>query len=163
MTYLFLLLINYMSGMPLHAIHVSVCDIDYDVKKQQLEISHRIFLDDLEVTLSSWSGEPVDVMNPSDPKELSRMIGRYLDEKTSYTLNGKLATAKYLGSEMEEAVMYCYQVITNVKKIKKLKVRNTALIESFGDQSNVVHIKIQEVSKSLKLNASEIWGEIVIE
>lgn len=160
MTYLFLLLINYMSGMPLHAFHVSVCEIEYDEKQRRLEITHRIFLDDLEIALTDWSGEQVDVLNPADPKQLNEWIGKYVSEKTSYELNGKNVIASYLGSEKEESVMYAYQVITDVKKVKSLKVTNTLLMETYDDQANIVHVEHGEFSKSLKLSNSDIWGEV---
>ncbi len=149
-----------MSGMPLHAFHVSVCEIEFDNHKKQLEITHRIFLDDLEIGLTDWSNERVDVLNPSDAKQLDELIGSYLSEKTKYTLNGKTIIAKYLGSEKEDGVMYCYQVITEVKKVKSIKVTNTVLMETYDDQSNIVHIEHGDSNKSLKLSKSESWGEV---
>ncbi len=146
--------------MPLHAFHVSVCEIAFDEKQKQLEITHRIFLDDLEIALTDWSKEKVDVLNPHDPKKLDRMIGKYLVERTSYQLNGKPVSATYLGSEKEESVMYCYQVITNVKKVKSLKVTNKTLMETYEDQSNIVHVINGDRMKSLKLSKSETWGEV---
>lgn len=146
--------------MPLHAFHVSVCEIEFDEKQKQLEITHRIFLDDLEIALTDWSKEKVDVLNPEDPELLNQMIGQYLTEKTTYLLNGKSVNASYLGSEKEESVMYCYQVITGVKKVKSLKVTNETLMETYDDQTNIVHIEKDDQMKSLKLSKSEIWGEV---
>lgn len=163
MTYLFLLLINYMSGMPLHAFHVSVCEIEFDEKQRQIEITHRIFLDDLEMALTNWSKETIDVLNPSNPKKLDEMIGRYLSERTTYTLNGKKVSATYLGSEKEESVMYGYQVITDVKKMKSLKVENLLLMETYDDQTNIVHIESNGESKSLKLSNSDKSGEVIFD
>ncbi|MDW3208989.1 MAG: DUF6702 family protein [Reichenbachiella sp.] len=160
MTYLFFLLINYVSGMPLHAFHVSVCEIEYDEKQRRLEITHRIFLDDLEIALTDWSGEQVDVLNPPDFKQLDQMIGKYLTERASYSLNGKSVDVSYVGSEKEESVMYAYQVISNVKKVKSLKVTNTVLMETYDDQTNIVHMESGDQMKSLKLSGSETWGEV---
>ncbi len=145
--------------MSLHAFHVSVCEIEFDEKQKQLEITHRIFLDDLEIALTDWSKEKVDVLNPDDPDKLDLMIGKYLTEKTSYHLNSKSASAIYLGSEKEESVMYCYQVITGVKKVKSLKVTNKTLMEIYDDQTNIVHVENGDQMKSLKLSNSEYWGE----
>lgn len=146
--------------MPLHAFHVSVCEIEFDESKKQLEITHRIFLDDLEIGLADWSEEQVDVLNPENPKHLDQMIGKYLTEKTTYVINGKSVRATYLGSEKEESVMYCYQVVTNLKKVKSLKVTNTLLMEIYDDQTNIVHLENGDQMKSLKLSDSETWGEV---
>lgn len=149
-----------MSGIALHAFHVSVCEIEFDEKQKQIEITHRIFLDDLEIGLTNWSNEKVDVLNPSDPVVLDQMIGKYLTEKTFYSLNGKSVKASYLGSEKEESVMYCYQVISSVKKLKSLKIKNTLLLETYDDQVNIVHVENGDQMKSLKLSTSEPSGEI---
>ena len=160
MTYFFLLLINYMSGMSLHAFHVAVTEIEYDGKSSQLEITHRIFIDDLEVALTEWSSEKIDILNPSDPAKLNELIGKYLSEKTSYILNEKEVEVKYLGSEREEAVMYCYQFVSDIKKVKSLKVSNTVLMETFDDQTNIVHVANNETNMSLKLSKNENSGEV---
>lgn len=163
MTYLFILLINYISGTPLHAFHVSVCEIVFDDSQRQLEITHRIFHDDLELALTKWSGQTIDILNPSDPQALDSLIGQYLQEKTNYVLNGKDIESAYLGSEREEGVMYCYQVIPSVKKLKSLQINNTVLMEIFEDQSNIIHVERDEVTKSLKLNVGESQGELVFD
>lgn len=152
-----------MSGIPLHAFHVSVCEIEFDQDKRQLEITHRIFLDDLEVGLSKWSNEKIDIFNPADPARLDDLIGRYLTEKNTYTANGKVVTAKYLGSEREDAVMYCYQVITDIKRLKTMKVSNATLMELYDDQTNVIHIEHSEEIKSMKLSKDESVDEVVFE
>ncbi|MEO9965362.1 MAG: DUF6702 family protein [Reichenbachiella sp.] len=149
-----------MSGIAPHAFHVAVSEIEFDEDKRQLEITHRIFLDDLEQGLSAWSGQAIDILNPADPANLDMLIGKYLSEKTSYHINGKLATANYLGSEKEDAVMYCYQVIKGVKKVKSINVSNKVLMEIFEDQSNVMHITNASETKSLKLNESEPNGQV---
>lgn len=163
MTYLLILFINYMSGISVHAFHVSVCEIVFDEEERQLEITHRIFLDDLELGLNQWSDQRVDVLNPSDPKALDELIGKYLSEKTSYQLNGKNMVSKYLGSEREEAVMYCYQVITDVKKMKALNVTNEVLMDLYDDQSNIIHVENSGLTKSMKFSAGESTGEVIFD
>ena len=146
--------------MSLHAFHVAVTEIEYDGKSSQLEITHRIFIDDLEVALTEWSSEKIDILNPSDPAKLNELIGKYLSEKTSYILNEKEVEVKYLGSEREEAVMYCYQFVSDVKKVKSLKVSNTVLMETFDDQTNIVHVANNETNMSLKLSKNKNSGEV---
>ena len=146
--------------MSLHAFHVAVTEIEYDGKSSQLEITHRIFIDDLEVALTEWSSEKIDILNPSDPAKLNELIGKYLSEKTSYILNEKEVEVKYLGSEREEAVMYCYQFVSDIKKVKSLKVSNTVLMETFDDQTNIVHVANNETNMSLKLSKNENSGEV---
>lgn len=154
-------LIFYVNGFLFHDFHASVCDVEYDGKRKALEITHRIFLDDLEEALRKWSGNnKVDVINPTNKEQFQQMLGRYLLENFAIKVNNKQVSMNYLGSEMEDDVMYCYIDMVPVKKVKSLEVTNSILIQMFDDQINIVHVDIAEETKSLKLNKHNSTGTI---
>lgn len=131
----------YVSGVLAHDFHISVCEIEYDEQSETLEITHRLFLDDLEETLRSWSGnQSVDVLNPADEKELQKLIGKYLLEKFSVKVNSKESQLTFLGSEPDGDVMYCYIELEGVKRLNSIYVMNQILMEKFDDQMNMMHI-----------------------
>ena len=137
----------------LHDFHVSVCEIEYDEKRKALEVTHRLFLDDLEETLRHWSGDnTIDVMNPPDKSEFQQMLGKYLLEKFSVRVNDKQVDLKFLGAEIEDDVMYCYIDIINIKKLNSIEITNTTLLDLYEDQTNIVHIIVNKETKSLKLD-----------
>lgn len=162
MLYSILLVINYVSGVLMHDFHVSVCEIQFDEKSRALEVTHRIFLDDLEETLKNWSGDrKIDVLAPSDSLKFQEMLGKYIMGNFSISTNGKKSGLRYLGSEIEDDVMYCYIEVTGVKKLKSLGVENTILMEQFDDQVNLVHIlRKGEKTKSLKLDSKRSAGTV---
>lgn len=144
-----------------HPFHVSVCDIEYNSKTSSLEISQRVFLDDLEEALRRKSGwTTLDVMNPSDKKRFDALVKEYVMESLSLSVNNSKATATYLGQEVESDALWCYLEVTGVNNLSSITVGNTILIESFPDQVNLVHIKKDGKIRSLKLYQNNVSGSV---
>lgn len=152
MAQLFLILV---SSLALHPFHVSVCDIEVNAENKSLEISQRIFLDDLENALRKTSGwSTLDIAHPSDQVKFDAILKNYVTSHLSISINGQVETLNYLGYEIEGDAMWCYVEITKVKKVKDIGVKSTILLDSFEDQMNLVHIKKDGETHSLRLNKS---------
>jgi len=148
-----LFLILNSNSLLLHDFHVSVCEIEYDEKRKALEVTQRIFLDDLEETLKLWSGDNnVDVMNPKDILLFQEMLEKYLLEHFTVKVNGEDIALNYLGAEIEDDAMYSYIDITGVRKLKSIEIKNTILTEMYEAQTNIVHILVNKKTRSLKLD-----------
>ncbi len=138
----------------LHPMHVSVTDVEFDEKEKSLEIMSRIFIEDLETTMRERLNIPeLDIMNPKG-QSLDDMMRAYFTEKFSVRLDKKQQTINYLGHEKDGDLFVFYIEVTNVKKWREIEISNTALMETFADQSNMVHVKVREESKSMRLTES---------
>ena len=138
----------------LHPMHVSVTDVEFDEKEKSLEIMSRIFIEDLETTMRERLNIPeLDIMNPKS-QSLDDMMRSYFTEKFSVRLDKKQQTINYLGHEKDGDLFVFYIEVTNVKKWREIEISNTALMETFADQSNMVHVKVREESKSMRLTES---------
>ena len=136
----------------LHPFHVSVCSIHHAPDEQTLQITQKIFADDLEEALTAASTiGPVDVLNPPDPDALDALIDDYLRNHLQITVNGQVTEATYLGHEREEMALWCYLEVSGVPDIQSLSVRSTILIDTFDDQTNIVHVEYRNALKSMKL------------
>lgn len=156
-----LVYLHVMTGSLLHPFHISVLDMEYDEDSKAIEISCRIFLDDLEETLRVYSDEAkLDIMDEASREKIHVELERYILEKVKISVNGKTAEMNYLGEEIDGDVMWCYIEITKVKKLQSIEVENQLLLDSFDDQMNLVHMKAFGSTKSLKLYQFNEWGEI---
>lgn len=136
-----------------HPFHVSVTDMEHNAETNSIEVSHRIFLDDLEVGLKKFHKlERLDTYKPADPDELDKLIGEYLKKKVFVVVNGQDKSFNFLGSELEGDARWCYYEIEDVSSIKEIEVTNVALMDVFDDQQNIVHMKNNGVMKSYKLD-----------
>ena len=151
-----------------HPFHVSVCTIYFNEAEKSLQITHKIFADDLETTLNNAGYRMadngyVDVLNPTDRKALDATIEKYLRQHFSITLNGKTPAAQYLGYEQEELALWCYMEITGVEKIDAMGITYTVLLEQFDDQINLVHVNYKGAIKSLRLDHEQESDKVVFD
>lgn len=152
----FLYTVIFSLGLTFHPFHISVCDIEHNAVTESLEISQRIFMDDLEIGLKNFHEiEYVDAFKPEDPAELDSLINGYLQAKLEFVINGVKIPFTFIGSEMEGDARWCYLEAKNVASIKSVQITNKVLIQSFEDQENIVHFKANDKLKSYRLNMDE--------
>lgn len=136
-----------------HPFHVSVVDIRFNSEAQSLQISQRIFLDDLEDALEGFHGlDYVDTATPEDAGRLDSLIADYLKAKVFIRLNGENRDFTYIGSEKEGDARWCYFMINAVTKIEQMEITNVALMDVFDDQENIIHCEVNGQKKSYKVD-----------
>jgi len=136
-----------------HPFHVSVMDMEYDLESKNIQVSHRIFLDDLEDALKDFHGlEYIDTVEPKDAEELDRLISEYLKKKVFFVIDGEDKTFEYYGSELEGDARWCYYEVKDVTGMSKMELTNVALMDVFDDQQNILHIKAKGDIQSYKLD-----------
>ena len=135
-----------------HPMHVSVTEIDFDEKDKELEITSRIFIDDLEKTLQNQLKQPeLDLLNPKNGLTIDQMASQYLGQHIKVSLDGKPQKIEYLGHERDGEALIFYIIVNKVKKWKTIQIFNDVITATFDDQSNLVHVTVNEKVKSLRL------------
>lgn len=136
----------------LHPVHVSVTEVTYSEKDKALQITSRIFIDDLELSIQKQLGlESLDILKPKNGMTTDQLVSDYLRKHFIIKIDGKTTHIKYLAHETEDAAMICYLEIENVKKLKTLELTNDVIQETHADQSNLVHITYRGPVKSYRL------------
>ncbi len=149
----------------LHPFHVSVSEVKYKEEKKAIQISVRIFLDDLEVALQEYSGnEKLDITMKENWDFVDEHLGKYLMENFRiYNEKGQMST-NYIGAEIEDDVMWAYVEIEKVRKLKTIIIWNSILTETFDDQENIIHFRAFDKVKSARLYSGTeqktfVWEE----
>jgi len=136
----------------LHPVHVSVTEITYSEKDKALQITSRIFIDDLELSIRARRKEPeLDIIHPKNGVTTDQLLKEYLNDHLKVKLDGKAQKINLLGTETEDVAIICYIEIENVKKIKTLEVFNDVITDIHDDQSNLVHVTYKSPIKSARL------------
>lgn len=143
-----------------HPFHVSVCDVNYNQEAQAVEITHKIFLDDLENALNRKSESKVDILNSAANNQLNDRLIAYLENHFSLNIDGKKINLDFVGSEIQADAIWIYQESPSIKTFSEISVKNTVLFEMFDDQTNLVHIKNGKNTKSLRLYDKKSKGEV---
>jgi hypothetical protein len=131
-----------------HDIHVSVCDIIEKTEHSQLEVSVRIFYDDLLNAVGLQVGEEL----PEDYTGSDDLIEKFISKHLSISINGDQVPMVYL-----ESVSYPPAVWTTFKielsaPISEIEVNNSILIDLFDDQVNMVNLKYKGKKKVYSLD-----------
>ena len=134
-----------------HPIYVSVTEIDHNSKEKTLEISCKIFTEDLEETLKNVYKKQVDLINPTDRPGMDLLINDYVQKHLRITVDGKSVKYRYLGYELIEEGIYSYYEVTGINSVKRIEIFNNILYELFKEQMGLMHITINGERKSTKL------------
>ena len=150
--YLFLLALPLL-GFTAHKFYVSVTNIKYVENEDALQITTRIFIDDLEALLLERYGIEAGLATPEESATADDYIEKYLKTKLLIRLDGELRMYKYLGKRYDNDVIVCYLEIANVNRpdLKTLEVQNEVLTEMFEDQQNLIHLNVRGKKKSFVL------------
>jgi len=138
-----------------HPFYVSITSIDHNQQAQRVEISCRIFFDDLEAALKADSHREVDLIKGADRQVIDSLLGSYLRRHLRLSVNGKALQLQYLGYEIEDDVAWCYLEAGNVPRVRQLTVDNRLLLDQFPKQSNIMHVTANGQRKSTKLDNPE--------
>jgi len=139
------------SSFVLHKFYVSVTQIDYVPNKKRIEITSRIFIDDLEKALTKKYQKKPNITSSNELPEAEEWIKTYIKEKIKVSINKKPQVIEYLAKEVEGDVLIIYTKIAISKKINTFEFYNSLLTETFQDQQNIVHTNINNNKKSFLL------------
>lgn len=154
---LLLVLFATLTSAACHKFYVSVNQIDFVAKKKALEITSRLFIDDLDLALEKKYGEKLYLGTPKETSEAIDFLKKYFREKFTIKVNGQQKEIIFLGKEMEDNVFVCYLTIKNVDKVTSLEIKDTVLMELF-EQQHIFHTNILGNKQSVLLTADKTQG-----
>ncbi|MDR7128730.1 hypothetical protein J2X69_001062 [Algoriphagus sp. 4150] len=155
--YIYMISLGWLAAM--HPFHLSLTEIKWNAQTEHVEISQKIFWDDLEIALSGFHETPIDFLNPHNKEKLSAQIESYLLAQNTIWIEDKAITLHFIGYEVEEDAGWFYLESETVKEPASVKVKNSLLIEDFPDQKNVVQFFFKTNSpKSIILGKNQETG-----
>ncbi len=141
---------------------VSVSYIEYDDQRNAIEAHKKIFFDDFEKTLKKqFLNEDFDILK-SNQVLVDDYIRDYLTNNIEFVINDKQYDFEYLGHEYEDGIINCYFEINKIKKIKKIKIKDTSLFETFEGQENLIYFKANQKLTTIRLKDPILFHEIII-
>ncbi len=136
----------------LHPFYVSVCQIDHNPQNETLEITLKVFTDDLEKTLEERVNQSLFLGTDRELAFSDSLIDVYFTEKLNLSVNDAPVTHNYLGKEVEMQVTWCYIEVKGISSVNHIQVVNTIFLEMYDTQTNLVNIRVGKEKKSMLLN-----------
>ena len=143
-----------------HDYFVSTSDVEYISEKNIIQITIRMFTDDIEDVIAKNNNFKLDP--DSDPIEINKKLNQYIIEKFKVIVNKDLMIIDYIGKEYKTDVLQMYYEIKLAEKIKSISFENYFLIDDFINQQNIIHFKKDKFRKSFLLNANNPKGDIIL-
>ena len=147
-------------GGAVHAFHTSLTEIQYNAKEKSLEISIRMFTDDLETTLTKFNnGQKIMVGGKNDNSDA--VLNKYIQQHFAIISPQKLKKPlNFIGKELESDATWVYVEIPNNQDFNGCFLYNNLMQEMFDDQTNLVNFLYLGNKKTFLFNAKTKSAEI---
>lgn len=136
----------------LHPFYVSVTEIHHNQQEKSLEITCKVFIDDLEDALRKRYKTNVDFSTDDLQNINNKLVADYFTKRLVLSADGKPVKLNFVGYEKDSESVYCYFEVPNVVAVKKLNMINSILQDYIDSQINIIHVFINGSRKSYKLD-----------
>ena len=137
-----------------HRYYFSLSEMKVDTQKKSLELSCKLFTDDVEDALFKLNHSKVDLANSEKNKQVQLQVETYLHERFKIVINGVPVSLHFIGFEVENDVTWFYLESALTSKISgavKVKLMNSLLYDFLPDQTNLTHVTWNEKEQTEKL------------
>ncbi|HRC21774.1 MAG TPA: hypothetical protein PK275_07170 [Chitinophagaceae bacterium] len=135
-----------------HPVHIATVEIDHNATDKTLEITCKIFWDDLEDILSRINKSRVDLTSEKARTENNQRVFAYIKSHLQIIVDSKTIPLEFVGFEKEDVVIYSYLQASNVSVVKQINVTSSLMHDIFDDQSEIIHVVVNGKRQSTKLD-----------
>ena len=135
-----------------HPIFVSVTEIEHNAAEKSLEISCKLFTDDFEKALRKNYPVKIDLLDEKMKTSMNPLVNAYIQKHLSIKADGKAVKLEFLGYEQQEEGIVSFFQVMNIASVKKIEVGDNLLYEFYEQQMGIVHVKVNGIRKSYRLN-----------
>lgn len=134
--FLLILFAGGITNANIHKFYVSITEITLNDQNSRLEISTKLFYDDLQNAVYIEEGERIE-----DPvQDHQKLVETYIKRHFKIYINGKQVSLSMLGLEPEVDAVWCYFESEEVpENFNSLQVINSIFVDLFPRQSNIIN------------------------
>ena len=137
---------GFSSSNDIHEFHLSKTTINYNTEEMALQVSARIFIDDLELSLKELGYDSLMICTRKEKENAEQVIQDYLNKHLVIEMDGVDLEFTFLGKEQSDdlAAVWCYLEAYDVSTFKEMSISNTILISQFDDQKNITMVQVDK-------------------
>jgi len=157
----FVLLVVIVSSGWTHKFYVGIFQVNYASDKKMVQITTRIFVDDLNNALEKKHKKKFYVGEKQVSETDVAAMTKYISDNFRLAVNGKPQVLDFRSYEMENNVVICYFRISGVASVKSLEVTNKVLFDLVTEQQNIIQTNINGSKQNLLLTIDEPGGKLM--
>lgn len=124
---------------PSHKFYTSLAQVEYNSEEKSVEVSMRVFADDLELALKRRTGREVRL---DQTKDADRLVLAYLQDTFEIrNREGVTKSLKWVGMELRAGVAWLYFEAEMPEGLSGARLRDQVLFELFDEQVNTVSVR----------------------
>ena len=135
-----------------HPIHVSTSNIEYNSKDNKFEVICTLFTDDFEAALAKQYNAKTDLNKQEMHAAMDVLVKQYIAANLKLSADNAPVKLNYLGFEINREATDVYLESDKLPLVKKVDVDASLIYNLFDDEINIVHIIVNGVRKSEKVN-----------
>lgn len=136
----------------LHKYYVSITEIVANEETKTLEVSARLFINDLDDALFNSFNKRFELGTSRELAETDKYLKIYFMSHFQLKINDEWVPIRFIGKDFDGYdIVYCYFEVSYNEPITQLEIKNTSLLELFSEQENIIKLNINGLQKSLKL------------
>jgi hypothetical protein len=130
-----------------HKFYTSLARVEYNASEKSVEVTLRVFADDLELALKRRAGREVRLDRTKDADQL--VLAYLRDTFEIKNRDGELKALKWVGMEMRAGVAWLYVEAEMPEGLAGARLRDHVLFELFDEQVNTVSVRYKGASGDL--------------
>lgn len=146
---LFISLLFCSTSLDQHDFHLSNSQLKYKASNNVLQLSVKIFIDDLETALAERNIEGLYIGTEKEVEDSAIYINEYLIDVITISAGNDTLRSEFIGKELsgDLSAIWCYMRFDNVSDCTDLNVTNSIFTEIFDDQKNIFSFSTEEGRK----------------
>jgi len=141
-----------------HRFYTAIYQINYVPQKKMLQITTRIFADDVNTALKKQYSKTTYIGSEKEAHEDIDLLKKYISDKFKLAVNGQLKPMEYLSHETENDAVVCYFRVKDISKFNYIEIENSILTEVFPEQQNIIQFNNNGQKQSLLLTNETFKG-----
>ena len=157
---LLILILPLLAFATAHKFYISVTNVKFSEKDKALQITCRVFTDDMNTVLLERYGIETALGAEEESPEGQEYLKKYVQSKFNISINGKPVAYTILGNKYDTDVIIMFLEVPNVDlpNITSIGIDNKILTDLFDEQQNVLHFNVAGKKKSFVLLKSDTKG-----
>lgn len=133
-----------------HKFYVGMFIVEQNVKYKELEITARLFIDDIEKAVKKQYDVNLNLNSKKQHPEAKKYLAGYLENKLKISFLKTTPLTKLLDFSFENDVLIAYLKVPYTElNISSITITNNILTEIYSNQQNIMHITVNEKKSSI--------------
>lgn len=138
-----------------HPFYMTVTEINHNAQEKIVEVSCKIFADDLEAVLKRSTGNKIQLSDQNKKSENDKLIAGYILKHLQIKIDDRPLILQFVGSEKEDDAIWSYFQVNDISNVKKIEIINDLLYESFDSEINLMHVMANGSRQSKRVSNPE--------